>query len=589
MFFNHIFSPCSKLTHLPKYAVIILTMSIAACGAGNSENKPEQVPDQTNPPEDQNPDQNTLPVEQLPDQNPPLAEKIPDQQAVPFDHTVLLKENQPVTAPLTSLSTDLNDPAFVLQLQSNGFPNFIKSITTHNGLTLTESSDIEQLFVLFINPRSGEVEVKVNKEFDYENSSESYALDIMLGTESIKVLVRLFDIQKGSSEEPLKINSYNELTSFFSGQFVSEHIGNDIIELSNPSSNSHNTDDLFIQLGQDIDASSSSEAPWPGYIFHGQLHGNSYVINNLSIAAGKGFIDNPDRFKVSRIKHIGFTNTQLSATLIRSSAYGSILDSVSLSGKVTSPTGSTFYFSPFRVAGEFTKVYTNLYYDLANISSSSRRVEISALVGNASAPINFRSGYSNGSIHMNKTVKVNTTINGFANGFADLSDFGYAFLKDSLFYSAIDFELSENQELYGDRGYIQAGALSNSYLDYPVLTAVDSAYNWRFITDRNSTGRIQTVGNGHRDINNSGQSSEEGRGPDLGFAGMTSIEAKRATTFTGLWVENNVFDITEGEFPVLKGMPYPHTEGAVWMEDAAKQDPGIAYQRATYNDYLTAP
>lgn len=569
-----IFPLLTKLIHWPNYTAILLSTTLIACGGESSKGDIEQA-------EDSNTQQPSNPVTEQPN--------LPDDQESSIDHTVLLKENQALTAPRTSLSTDLDDPAYVLQLQSNGFPNVINSITTNNGSVITEDIKIEELFVLFINPVTGEVEIKVNKNFDFEQSSSTYLLNISLGTENIKVLVKLFDVQDGSEAEALKISSYNELESFFKGQFISENIGNDIIMLTNPNSNSHNADNLFVQLDRDIDASNSSVTPWEGYEFHGQLDGNSYVIKNLTLASGKSFIDNPNRFKLSKVKHIGFVNTQLSATLIRSSAFGSVLDHVSLSGKVTSSSDTTFHFAPFRVAGEFKKVYTNLYYDLTNIAPSNGRVEVSALVGTASAPINFGSGYANGSIHMNESAKINAKIHGFADGFADLSDFGYSLLKDSLFYSAIDFEVSNNQEMYGNRAYIQAGGLSNSYLDYPPLTSEDSAYNWRFITDRNSTGRLQSAGNAHRDINNSGQSSDTGQGPDLTFAGITSSAAKNANTFTGLWKENNVFDITQGEYPVLKGMPYPRTEGAEWMKEEHQTDPGIAYQRATFNDHLTAP
>ncbi len=554
-------------TLITLFGVLALSIALQGCGADNDSIKSESNQENL---EAGDKDVNTLPANE-------------------FDHTVLLKENQPITSPLTSLGTELDDLGYVLKLQSNGFPNIINKVTLTNGDIITDHSEIEELFILFIDPQTGEVEIKVNKNFDFELSASTYQLDISLGTESITVLVKLFDIQTGSAEEPLKISSYNELKSFFSGQYVSENIGHDVIELSNPDSSSHNVDNLHIQLDRDIDASSSANDPWVGHELHGELNGDSYVINNLTTAIGKGFINNQTRFKIARIKHIGFVDAQLSATLISSSAYGSELNTVFVSGIVKSTHSSSFNFAPFRVAGEFNKVYTNLLYDLSSISTSSNgRIELSAFLGSASAPINFRSGYSNGSIHMNKEVRVNTMLNGLSAGYPDLSDFGYTLLKDSLFYSAIDFEASENQDVYGNRAYVQVGGLGNSYIDYPQQTAEDSAYNWRFITDRNMTGRLQAVGNSHQDTNNDGQANEDGIGPDLSFAGMTSTEAQSSASYSGIWTDSqSVFDITDGEFPVLKGMPYPHTPDAHWMKAEFEQDPGIAHQRATFNDFIT--
>ena len=517
---------------------------------------------------------------------------INEDSSVAVDHTVLLKENQALTAPRTSLSTDLNDPAYVLQLQSNGFPNLINQITLSDGQVIKDTDEIKELFVLFVDPKTGEVEIKVNKNFDYEQSSSSYQLDVSLGTETLKILVKLFDIQTGTEQEALKINSYNELKSFFNGQFVSDNIGNDVIELDNPNSDSHHLDNLYIQLEEDIDASASATTPWIESELHGYLNGAGYVINQLSIETGQSFIRNSNRFRIARVSNIGFVDTQFSSTLISSSSYSSRLSSVFVSGDVTSTNSAAFYFSPFRVAGEFSKVFTNLRIDLTSLNTqvSNARTEVGAFLGSASAPINFRSGYSNGSIHMDKNVKTNAQINGFSAGLADLSDFGYSLLEDSLFYSAIDFEVSENQELYGNRAYIQTGGLANSYINYPPFTAEDSDYNWRFVTDRNATGRLQTVGNSHRDLNNDGQADAAGVGPDMSAAGITTAQAKSSATFTGKWIdEDSVFNISVGEFPVLKGMPYPHTQGALWMKAEFASDPGIAYQRATYNDYLSAP
>lgn len=515
-----------------------------------------------------------------------------EDSSVAVDHTVLLKENQPLTAPRTSLSTDLNDPAYVLQLQSNGFPNLINQVTLADGQEINDSSEIADLFILFVDPETGEVEIKVNKNFDYEQSSSSYQLEVSLGTETLNILVKLFDIQTGTEQEALKIDSYNELKSFFSGQFISDNIGNDVIELENPNSDSHNIDDLYIQLGQDIDASESSTTPWIESELHGYFNGAGHVISQLSIETGQSFIRNSNRFRVARVNNIGFIETQFSGTLISSSAYSSRLNSVFVTGDVTTTNSAAFYFSPFRVAGEFSKVYTNLRIDLTSLNTqvSNARTEVGAFLGSASAPINFRTGYSNGSIHMDKNVKTNAQINGFSAGLADLSDFGYTLLEDSLFYSAIDFEVSENQESYGNRAYIQVGGLANSYIDYPPFTAAASDYNWRFITDRNATGRLQAVGNSHRDLNNDGQVDEAGVGPDMSAAAITTAQAKSSATFTGKWIDaDSVFDIREGEFPVLKGMPYPHTQGAHWMKAEFSSDPGVAYQRATYNDYLSAP
>ena len=336
---------------------------LSACGAGSGGAGSDNESSNETP----TPNEASTPIQPVPDQVDP---NIPDQN---FNYIAAIKENQAVTAPLTSLSTDLNDPAYVIQLQSNGFPNRIDSMTTADGAQITDKADIEKLFVLFINPESGEVEIQVNKTFDFEAGEESYQLAITLGTESINVLVNIYDVQTGSAGEPLKISSYGELKSFFKGEFISENIGNDVIELDNPNSGSHNIDDFFIQLDRDIDASASADSPWTGYELGGQLDGKSFVINNLSLANGKSFIANENKpgSEAAKVKNIGFVDTQLTATFIRSSAYASELSNVFLSGTMKSTHSSTVYFSPFSVAGEFTKVYTNIFYDLSSITTTA--------------------------------------------------------------------------------------------------------------------------------------------------------------------------------------------------------------------------
>lgn len=575
-------NPANKAVFSSITALLFILLS--ACGGSGSSEKTANT--------DGNPPATSGPVVETPGENAKPDEIDPEVPDKTFNYIAVIKENQEVTAPLTALSTDLEDAAFVIQLQSNGFPNLISSMTTSMGDVITDKVEIEKLFVLFINPETGEVEIKVNKQFDFENDATSYQLAVTLGTESIDVLVNVYDIQKGTAAEALKINSYNELKSFFDGTFVSEDIGNDILKLNDSNSISHNTDGLYIELGQDIDASKSAESAWTGYEFDGQLNGNSFVINQLSIADGKGFINNSTRFNVAKVKNIGFVDTRLTGTLISSSAISSELNAVFLSGTVKTTSSTTIYFSSFRVAGEFKKVYTNLYYDLSSITnpSTTRSSELSAFMGSAGAPISFSSGYSNGSIHMAKDLKIFLKAGGFSGSQPDISDYGNSLLADSLFYSAIDFEVSEDQGKQGSAALVQVGGLANSYIDYPARTAENSAYNWRFITDRSMTGRVQNTGNAHRDTNNDGQGDADGVGVELDFAGMTQAQAKTTTTFSGPWTaSDSAFDIVGGEYPVLKGMPYPRTEGAVWMDEIYKADPGIAYQRATYDDYQTAP
>lgn len=573
---------------LPKsYLLSILVSSslLSACGGGASSS--DLTSNQDNPAETGGNPPTSVPSQPNPDEDNPQP-----------DHIVVLKENQAVTAPLASLGTDLEDPAYVLQLQSNGFPNLIQSIITEDGIAIVDQDKIDELFNLFINPVTGEVEVKVNKKFDFESDSSSYLLAIKLGTEEISVQVDLYDIQKGTEQEALKISNYDELRSFFDGTFVSANIGNDALELSNPMSDSHNSDRLYIELDRDIDASASAQTPWVGAEFDGFLNGKKFVISNLTTATGENFIDNPGGqgyTPTAVVRNIGFVDVNIDTALIRSSNYSSELNSVFISGQVKSTGDKSFNFSPFNVSSLHKKIYTNLRYDLTSLTTytpppyhSTPSSRISALFGGSSSGAQFSSGYSNGSIHTRGNLKADLAIHGLTGLGTLLLEHGEHAVDNSLFYSAIDFEVSQNQALLGENyPYIRYGAIGDQYLNYPSNDTRATDYNWRYVVNRNNTGRTTLLGNASQDTNNDGIADGAGSGPDLSDIAMTEEEIKNHENFSGRWLAaDSDFDITNGEYPVLKGMPYPHIEGASWM---SAEDPGIAYQRATYDDYLAAP
>ncbi|MBM7072605.1 hypothetical protein JQC92_11295 [Shewanella sp. 202IG2-18] len=508
----------------------------------------------------------------------PLSEYLGDgPNPVNFDFVSEISEKDNPELIVTAVREDNFDYDSVLRLQSNGFPNIIKSIKTSSGLNLTSAEDIASLFKLHIDPNSGEVEVHLTRQLNFEQDAAFYELNLELGSESVAVLVRLYNVQNGTEAEPLTISNLSELRSFADGQFITENIGFDDIDLGeNANRSDQNLVNLFISLDRDIDASASTTSPWEAFELEGTIDGNKHVIFNLT-TADNGFIYNNDHYDLAKIKNIGFDNATFKSRFIY--VANGELNSIYLTGTATPDESASLYFSPLSAAiNPITRVYTNLYVDLGE-NLTVTRAKIGGIFGVIGSFFYLESAYSNGTISghfesVSSTVQVGGIVGGSIFNYSDR-------FRPSLMYSAMKLDIRGNQ------GRIGVGGFGSQYLEYPEGEISSSDYQWRFVKDRGNPSIIRNVGNLHRDLNNDGIADENGEGPDISGSGISEAQLTLAETFTGLWIaEDSHFDIQEGEFPVLKGMPYPHTLGSSWLN---AEDPGVAHQRATYNDYLTKP
>lgn len=423
-----------------------------------------------------------------------------------------------------------------------------------------------------------------------------------MGSEEIKVLVRLYNIQNGTAEEPLVISDYDELKSFFAGNFESKKIGFDLIDLS-AFNKAHNESDMHIALDRDIDASDTQSTPWVASQLYGTLDGKQHVILNLK---ADGFIDTSNRHHDTHVKNIGFVDVDITSSILsypRGSTFG-----VFVSGKATVPNSNHGSFSPFRVAGNTSRIYSNLHIDATTPTYKKySSISISGLFAAPSAPLYIGSGYSNGAIRTKLAAtdgvdsRFGVEIGGLtASSSMQMFGVSYKDIEQSQLYSAMSFQIPTSQEIVSQtadsrRPLFSAGMINGRLTYIPIFNggstsdpigSIDpKAYSWRFVKDRMKSTMVRSVGNMHQDTNNDGQADSFGTGADYAAAGMTEAELKQASSFAGVWTHaDSDFDIKDGEYPVLKNMPYPHEEGASWM---SADDPGVAYQRATYNDYLT--
>ena len=503
----------------------------------------------------------------------------PDPAA--FDYVTSLSESDNPTVTDVALRTTFENEDSVLIIQSKGFPNQITQVRTSANVVLTDENSIAELFELFIDPANGDVQVRLIKQLNYEADAAFYEIDLRLGEEVKTILVRLYNLQQGTEAEPLILSSYEELLSFRNGHFISKLIGFDEISLGGFTNNyQQNIANMHVSLDRDIDASTSATTHWEAMVLHGKIHGNSHVISNLHVNSN-GFINNPDRFKFGKIAHIGFDNVRMSHqffSLVRGN-----LSHVYISGVVDAYRGRTVHVGPINVTlDHINNVYTNLYIDVGDLNDGQAldRVVVSPLFETMGSSFSVGAAYSNGVIKANLTRSFSTAwIAGLIKG----KTFNNS-NPNSLLLSAVNFDIEGD----GPSPRLFVGGLAGARADiYPEGDTSSTDYQWRFVKNRNNPSVVRHVGVMDRDGNNDGLVDDNAVDPDMTAAGITVAQLKQAATFTGKWIEaGSQFDITEGEYPVLKGMPYPHTQGASWLFG---EDPGIAHQRATYDDYLTKP
>lgn len=518
-----------------------------------------------------------------------------------FHLTANMAENEAASPSPLLIRSDIDPTTDAIRIRSNGFPNLISSVCTSDGKVVTGADEIRQLFDLVVDPANGDVQLRLRKTLDFEQDSAFYQINLTLGQQQQKVLLRLHDVQQGTATERLKISSFNELKSFFNGKFVSDNIGNDIIDLqysrldggsistqtcpdaqdgSNPVQHCSR---LHIALDRDIDASPTAQTPWQSPQLIGSLDGQQHVISNLNLKDRHSFINSPTRFSSYAVSNLGLLNVNFNYSVFTGSGSNN-LTRVFVSGTATGQNGYRQLIVPFGTGGQMEAVYSNVRYDLRAVSGDDKntQVDIGGLVAGTSSPLTLRSGYSNGAVITAADARFPGTFTGLAP--SNLNE-GLGF-SSSLFYSAMAFNVSGEQAIrFQDDSrripYFSIGGISGRHASYPSGNK-DSAYNWRFISDRSGNSLTPILGNADRDTNNDGIADEFAQGADVSAAGLTQQQVRMAASFSGAW-NNGTFDITDGEYPVLKNMPYPHIAGASWMSAA---DPGIAYQRLNYDRYL---
>ncbi|PVZ71664.1 hypothetical protein [Pelagibaculum spongiae] len=494
-----------------------------------------------------------------------------------YDHVVVLSENRRINDVPVRLHTDINDPESIFQLSSAGFPNRIASVKTESDELLTDADEIDRLFRLFINPATGIVEIYAQKPFDFEKGGGFYSIELQLGDDVVSLLLRIYNVQNGSEAEPLTISSFNEFHSFMKGRFVSENIGFDLISLTRASE--QNRAGMFIQLGDDIDASETKQAGrhWPGYFFEGQIDGRRHVIDGLRLADGKSFLYQINRFNWMRLYNLGLTDVRTDNTIINNRGANNITDGVFVEGVMALAERKRITSAPLTLTGDMRRIYANMYIDIGQ-ARRTQRIRASGLFASGSAPAVLYSGYSNGRI----VSQDNAPMIGGINGFTDNGN--VQSIDSTQFISAIQFDISNPARSIS--GGLQIGGFSNGTRG--LVPALDGSSNdkWRFIKDRNNSVIVRHVGNSLRDIDNDGLADPDAPN-DLNWenGGRLEADAKSSSQYTGVWSTGD-FDLTEGHIPVLKNMPYPHINGADWMD---APDPGVAYQHNMYDYYLTDP
>ncbi|MFT4765502.1 MAG: hypothetical protein ACI9OH_002613 [Oleispira sp.] len=493
-----------------------------------------------------------------------------------YDYVVTLEENRSISDDAVVLHSNINDPDSILQIVSSGFPNRLIQVQTDKGELLTNAADIDQLFRIFIDPATGIVEIHARKMFDFERDGGFFSIDIQLGTKTVKVLLRLYNVQKGTEAEPLFISTFNELVSFLKGQFVSDNVGFDLINL--PVASGQNEAKLFVQLDRDIDASSTKQADkhWPGYYLVGQLDGGSHIIKGISLASRAHFLHQPNRFGWMNVRNLGLTDVEADSAIIEGQSYANITEAVFVEGVLDVKNLSRISAAPFQLSGRVKRVYSNMYIDVG-AGRAKQLITVGAFGQSTSSPSDVHSGYSNGKIVTDPTSPM---MGSFA-GFQVRQNGGVS--GPQQFISAVQFDVNNPPLTASSSGLRVGGFAEERTRIAPIIDSTD--YTWRFIKDRNNSAIVRHVGNLSRDINNDGIADVGAQGTNWESAGMLEADAKNSSQYTGPWLTGD-FDLTPGYIPVLKNMPYPHVHGASWMD---APDPGVAYQHNMYDYYLEDP
>ncbi len=524
-----------------------------------------------------------------------------------YDFVAKMVENEFSESEDTFLVNDSDDSLFLLS--TNETQVQINSLMPINGERLTEQNQIEPFFSLLVNPESGEISIIKKQPFDYERDDRFYELSIQLGDEQKSVLIRLYDVQNGSSEEPLKMHDYAEFVSFTQGELISNGETFEYINAEQP----HNDNSHRVELANDIDASDSESTPFERFTFSGELHGNNHVIINLNMPNGfaTSSTTNDSDFVFKHIGLIDFQSTATESIIKNVMTRGERkLSHVALTGTVHNDIGTSDEVLRYALINDnqggmqHDSVYTNVYHRATGGNfRGSNFPEISAYLGPAPSDTGqtLKHVYVNGSLHTDATGPVKLSAGCLA---ASDSHSRFALNDDELFYCSLDYRVTDhgNDERQRDAirvSMIEPIAYSNN--DNPV-NETSSSSNLRFVVNRNNNPVTRSVGNGVRDVDNDGQpddypehpwshrincfeGSEIGECPKMDAHGRTEAEFKQVDNWSGEWVSSGRWDIQDGEWPVLTNMPYPHQSNSVWL---FYNDPGVIYQRMTYRDYLQA-
>lgn len=555
-----------------------------------------------------------------------------------FDHVAVIRENDFNAAAPAALLTGFAE-ADLLELNTTGFPNQITRIELDDGQVITDENSLANLFFVNKQNSGNEVYLYPGKSFDFESDSHFYQLTIQLADKTETVLVRLYDVQTGNSNEPLKIHSYDELLSFAQGDL---EIDNNLYEILEPvATGPHNTAGFYTELVSDIDASPSADNHFPGFIFKGKLNGNNHVIKDLTLADYFLQSSHSDSAEV-KINNLGLVdirvkNPQSYLLRISDSSRNSYVRNFFISGYVERNIGQPggpyngVFYGPLSVSGaHIEQIYLNIQTVLTAgyTSGGQQLVKIAGLANKGAGGAYFDNIYVNGSTKTERqTGAVNLQANCLTSTEGVFWDIGPIYCSQQ-YKVTPHADLAKNNFGFRRRTPTIVSMLYASTSDYHRVldtlpqhrhtplnsSATDRLY--RFVSDRNYQDGdiIRTVGNGLRDYINNGTADdvvpehyqgvppEQWQGDDyaiyqaavnncrpanscypMALLGRSEADFKQADGWSGEWRDNGHWDIQDGEWPVLKNMPYPHDTGAAWID---AEDPGVVYQRETYNNYL---
>lgn len=555
---------------------------------------------------------------------------VPGPDPADFDHVAVVREGSNVGSQLAVVSDVYNVPltpdfSNALELQLQGFGFGITEVVLFDDelavSTLTDAGEIATLFTLQQNGANPVANLELARVMDYEsnnnNNAHFYGVTVNLGNgQSETVLVRLYDVQNGDNEI-LTLDSANEFLSFTQGDFVADASQTKFEVINLPHNDRHNVRNYRVLLTTDLSADQLGGNAWPGFDFVGVFDGGNHVITDLELNGSSAhggafvtFMDPPPVETVNRVadptmRRLGLMDLRINVigrrnlpsvnghsrsdqNLFRSSRQffpgerraNFHLDRIAVSGiaNLNLATNGTTQFVLLDFGGFNTdRFYSNVLYNVNGFTSGIQR--ISGFGNTDTRGRTKQNFYVNGAIRQTgDKPDIRARLACFDNVSSGVNLTGPA-------YCSMGYDVTTTQRPFDGSPTVDnmSVGFTSGTSGLPGGDRSSSSYPVRFVTDRIQTAIPRRAGVFSTDYNNDGIADGDNSYTE---AGRDLDVVRNAGQWTGAWINNGAWDIADGEWPVLKNMPYPHTQGAAWMN---ADDPGVAYQRATYDLYIGTP